>query len=390
MKPIFTSIVTSSLLAALAIAQPAPRYTVRDLGTLGGPGTNSSAFQMNNAGWVAGSSNLTAGGPQHAFLWFGHGPLTDLGTLEGAACPGCNSGADGPNARGEAAIGSETSNPDPNGEDFCAWGTQRQCLGAIWRNGALRALPTLLGGNKGNANAFGLNNRGEVIGFSENGKSDSTCLTGGTPFRQVFQFEAVKWAPNGAIQELRPLSGDTVGFAFGINDSGQVIGSSGLCSNTAIPPFPAGPHAVLWESDGSPHDLGNLGVSGYAVASSINSQGDVAGGALSSDGTIHAFLWTKHTGMQDLHAFPGAIVTSATCCHTINDRGEMVGFSLDGTTFASRALIWQDKMPVDLNTLIPANSGWYLQAASSIDNAGEIVGYGLKNGSVHAFLATPR
>jgi hypothetical protein len=68
----------------------------------------------------------------------------------------------------------------------------------------------------------------------------------------------------------------------------------------------------------------------------------------------------------------------------------MVGFSLDGTTFASRALIWQDKMPVDLNTLIPANSGWVLQAASSIDNAGEIVGSGLINGSVHAFLATPR
>jgi hypothetical protein len=36
-----------------------------------GEGTNSSAFDMNNAGWVAGSSNLTLGGPQHAFLWYG-------------------------------------------------------------------------------------------------------------------------------------------------------------------------------------------------------------------------------------------------------------------------------------------------------------------------------
>ena len=48
MKTILTSIAASSLLAALAIAQT-PRYTVTDLGTLGGAGTNSNAFGMNNA-----------------------------------------------------------------------------------------------------------------------------------------------------------------------------------------------------------------------------------------------------------------------------------------------------------------------------------------------------
>ena len=74
MKTILTLIAASSLLAALAVAQT-PRYTVTDLGTLGGAGTNSTAFEMNNAGWVAGSSNLTSGGPQHAFLWYGGGPL---------------------------------------------------------------------------------------------------------------------------------------------------------------------------------------------------------------------------------------------------------------------------------------------------------------------------
>ncbi len=72
MKPILTSIGASSLLAALAIAQT-PRYTITDLGTLGGAGTNSTATDINFVGWVAGSSNLTAGGPQHAFLWYGGG-----------------------------------------------------------------------------------------------------------------------------------------------------------------------------------------------------------------------------------------------------------------------------------------------------------------------------
>lgn len=387
MKTILTSIAASSLLATLTLAQPPRRYNVTDLGTLGGGGTNSTATDINSQGWVAGSSNLTAGGPQHAFLWYGRAPLHDLGTLGGPACPACNSAVDGPNTSGEAAVGSETSRKDTNGEDFCGYGTHAQCLGAIWRNGALTALPTLKGGN--NANAFDLNNRGQVIGFAENGTPDPTCAPG-TAF-QVLRFEAVIWGSNDEIRELAPLKNDTVGFAFGINDNGQAVGSTGLCSNTSLPPVnPAGAHAVLWESDGTPIDLGNLGGT-FNVASSINNRGEAVGGAMSSkDGAIHAFLWTKQTGMQDYGAFPGAIATVTPCCRTINDQGEMVGFAIDGTTFNSRAIIWQGKVPVDLNTLIPKNSGWYLQAADSINNAGEIVGYGSINGETHAFLATPR
>jgi probable HAF family extracellular repeat protein len=380
MKTILTSITVSSLLSALAIAQPAPHYTIKDLGTLGGD--TSFAFQLNNAGWVAGSANLTAGGPQHAFLWYGGGPLHDLGTLGGP-----NSGADGPNLFGEAAISSETSNLDPNGEDFCAFGTHHQCLGAIWRNGRLTALPSLVGGQS-NANAFGLNDVGQVVGFAENGVRDSTCLPGLTT-PQVIRFEAVKWGLNGKISELAPLKGDTVAFAFGINDFGQAIGSSGLCSNTALPPNPVGPHALLWEADGSATNLGSLGGS-INIADSINNLGQVVGGAQSpKDGTIHAFLWTRATGMQDFGAFPGAIVTVPPCCNTINDRGEMVGFSIDGTTFNSRAIVWQGKTPVDLNTLIPKGGPWYLQAANSVNDFGEIVGQGLIHGQVHAFVATP-
>ena len=70
------------------------------------------------------------------------------------------------------------------------------------------------------------------------------------------------------------------------------------------------------------------------------------------DGTIHAFRWSRETGMQDFGAFPGAVITVAPCCRTINDRGEMVGLAINGTTFNATALVWQGKMPVDLNTLI--------------------------------------
>jgi uncharacterized membrane protein len=407
MKSILTSIAAGSLLAGLAMAQqprpysPQPRYTVTDLGTLGG--TSSNAYGPNVVGWVAGNSNLVLNGPQHAFLWYGFGQLHDLGTLGGSNCPTCNSVAYWPNAFGEAAITSETSKTDPNGEDFCGYGTHHQCLGAIWRSGFMTALPTLPGGN--NASAYGLNDQGQAIGYSENGTRDATCVTAaelqpgpsGTPF-QVLRFEAVTWGPNGEIQELHPLLGDTVGYALGVNNSGQVVGGSGLCSNTTWF-FGISPHAVLWDSDGSPTDLGHLkgtppGI--YNVATSINDRGEVVGFACVGPSTNPAtcpeagFLWTKDTGMQDLGLFPGAIVTGPPCCNTINNNGEIVGFSVDGTTFNETAVVWQGNAWVALNTLIPKDSGWYLQCAQGINDAGQISGFGLINGEVHGFLLTPR
>lgn len=404
MKPIWTSIFAGAWLATFAMAQ-SPSYTITDLGTLGGPGTTSNAYGINAAGWASGSSNPGVGGPQHAFLWYGarmfdwysgrH--MFDLGTLGGQECPTCNSGANGLNALGETAIGSETSNLDPNGEDFCGYGSHHQCLGAIGRIGVLKALPPLAGGN--NANAFDVNDHGQVVGVAENGTSDATCVSGGTAF-QVLRFEAVSWGRDGRIQELHPLPGDTVGFATGINRNGQAVGASGECSNTAyLTPFgPFAPHAVLWDSDGSPTDLGHLGGTPagiYNIATSINDRGDVVGFACVGPDTNPAtciedtFLWTKETGMQDLGRFPGAIATGPPCCHTINNKGVIVGFSLDAS-FNERAIVWLDKVPLDLNTLIPQDSGWYLVCAQGVNDAGEIVGFGTINGSTHAFLATPK
>jgi hypothetical protein len=67
MRTILTSIAAGSLLAALAIAQT-PRYTITDLGTLGG--TYSYGYGINNAGWVGGGAatvSQTGGLAQTAF-----------------------------------------------------------------------------------------------------------------------------------------------------------------------------------------------------------------------------------------------------------------------------------------------------------------------------------
>jgi len=127
-----------------------------------------------------------------------------------------------------------------------------------------------------------------------------------------------------------------------------------------------------------------------AIASSVNNRGEVVGAAQGADGNFHMFWWTKQTGMQDLGNMPGDFATVAPCCNTINNSGEIVGFSLPGPLGSGRAFVRRDKALTDLNTLIPPNSGWYLQAALSINDAGEIVGYGTIKGETHAFLATPR
>ena len=93
--------------------------------------------------------------------------------------------------------------------------------------------------------------------------------------------------------------------------------------------------------------------------------------------------------MRDLGRFPGSIATGPPCCHTINNYGVIVGISIDATTYNERAIIWQGKTAVDINTLIPQNSGWYLECAQGINDAGEIVGFGTINGSTHAFRLTP-
>jgi len=224
MKNILT-IAASTLFAALATAQQAhPTYRLTDLGPVGSP--FSQATSLNNAGVVGGLA-VFPDGTQHAVLW-DRGRIIDIGT---PGLGGPNSGVFGINEKGQAMVQAETSTKDPNSENFCGYGTGFQCVGAVWQDGVMTQLPTLGGTNAGTGM---INNRGEVAGWAEkNGPPDPDCPAGvavnGTG-PQVLDFEAVIWGPKpGQIRELRPFPGDSVGMAFGINDSGQAVGTSGLC-----------------------------------------------------------------------------------------------------------------------------------------------------------------
>ncbi|HEX6284134.1 MAG TPA: hypothetical protein VFZ71_04640, partial [Pyrinomonadaceae bacterium] len=95
----------------------------------------------------------------------------------------------------------------------------------------------------------------------------------------------------------------------------------------------------------------------------------------------HAFFWSEGAGMKDL----GHLGGNYSIAHAVNNNAEVVGYStLPGG--ARRAFRWTtDGGMKDLNTLLPANSGWVLTEAWDINDRGQIAGNGLHNGLNRAF-----
>ena len=374
-----------------------PHYTLTDLGPAGNP--FSQGTFINSWGLISGVY-AAPNGTAHAVIYH-HGKVTDLGT---PGLGGPNSGAFGVNDRAQVVGQAETSAKDPYNENFCGYGTGLQCLPFTWDDGVTTALPTLGGTN---ASANYINGIGQVAGYAENSYRDPDCRPGvavnGTG-PQVLDFEAVIWGPKqGEIRELLPLPGDTVGMAFSINNLGQAVGTSGTCANTVLPGLAGGPHAVLWEADGSVHDLGSLGgtidptvLGSGTVAFVINSRSEVTGtAALPGNAVSHPFFWTKEKGMQDLGVLDGDLIGAGL---GMNNRGDVVGSSISGPGVATgnaRAFLWRNGHMSDLNTLVGAGTPMYLLVAFGINDNGLITGFGAVTGGpdagkIHAFLATPR
>src|SRR5690606_24660718 len=160
------------------------------------------------------------------------------------------------------------------------------CRGFVRESGRIAAIPTL-GGNNGFAT--GINSRGQVTGWAENGVVDPTCVP-----PQVFQFRAFLWRPGQErATELPPLGDDTSSAATAINERGQVVGISGICDD-AVGKFSA-MHAVMWDK-GKVIDLGSLGGISWHTPWDINNRGDVVGfsnppGDDDGEFIAHAFIW---------------------------------------------------------------------------------------------------
>jgi probable HAF family extracellular repeat protein len=371
--------VTTMVLACFSNAVAQARYKVQDLGVQR-PDDLGMAMGLNNYGWTLNMEQLLDpfSVSLAAHLVSGTDSISigelklPLGTLGG---PNSSINWNGINDRGEAVGMSETSVPDPNGEDICGFGTHLTCLPFLWQNGFMSALPAV-GGNNGQASA--INNRGQVAGYAENGVVDSTCPPGITNNRIDLP---VVW-DKGKAQALPTIVGDPDGVAFGINNQGQAVGYSGTCT--------AANYGVVWEN-GTATALPDLGDPG-AIAYAINGRGQIVGQAVNSDGTPLAALWENNTVTSLGGLLPGDVATFAT---SINNRGQVVGSSFNSENSWSRGLIWRNGVTIDLNTLFPASSHLFVISASNINESGQIAGMAVEMAGphagniVHAFLATP-
>lgn len=162
-----------------------------------------------------------------------------------------------------------------------------------------------------------------------------------------------------------------------VNNLGHVvgeavnIGGSGLTSK-----------ATMWR-DGVATNLGLLSGSNGSTATNISDRGEVVGNSTVNGGMSRAFAWRDGT-IRDLGRLGGETSTAAA----INENGLIVG-SAQNAAGGTRAVLYSDGSVTDLNDLILGNSGWVLVGATDINDAGQIVGYGLFQSRTRAFLLTP-
>jgi probable HAF family extracellular repeat protein len=205
----------------------------------------------------------------------------------------------------------------------------------LWENGVLHALEGVQQGAE--SGAYGINESGQIVGFSYGPGA------GALP---------VRWDDR-AIVELPLLLGHTAGVAAAINDLGDAVGTVVVGGATH--------HAALWHS-GTVSDLGTLGGL-HSDALAINNAGQILGESwVTDDSMYHFFLWENGT-MHDLKTICGG--SRHTIAHDINDSGQIAGYCTQpGNLDFDFGFLWSGGNRTDLGDFEPTN----------LNNNGQMVG----------------
>lgn len=272
-----------------------------------------------------------------------------------------------------------------------------------------------------------INDSGEVVGYSSIGSvGNIDTAPANTHFR------AVAWTQAG-IQDLGSLPGTPDrSFGYGINNSGQLVGTSRNASNVSRATLfaigsapvdkgsPAGGATALSDINNSSIACGySLGIGGAkafrynlsndqvellpdlpsgadSYGDAINDSGVVVGTGGAADSNYHATAWNGAaiTDLTTGQTLPSGHIYSEALA--INNLGVIVGFSTTDPNANyyqdpnQRAFIHRNGLLVDLNAITALPSGYVLKTATGINDHGQITGFAkTADGKRRAYLISP-
>jgi probable HAF family extracellular repeat protein len=177
--------------------------------------------------------------------------------------------------------------------------------------------------------------------------------------------------PHYYVTDLGTLGG-SYSFASGINEQGDVVGSSGVCCDTET-------HGFLW-SKGRMTSLADATI-WHSEALAINAAGQVTGfayGNVEINGATRAQAYVYKGGTRtDI----GTLGGHSSEGYAINASGAVTGWSLTSAG-AQHAFVYDGATMSDIGTLGGERSG-----GAGINDLGQITGWALtSSGDQHAFL----
>ncbi|HRI44876.1 MAG TPA: DUF3466 family protein [Fimbriimonadaceae bacterium] len=351
-------------------------YQIIDLGTLSG-GTYCKAYGVNNLGNVVGIADNSAGRAR-GFYW-------SNGVFQTIAPDASGDVGAGQMALDSRALALNDSNQVVGYRDHwyasAGYNVDRAFRWTV--GGTIHNIANFANAYPFESVATGINNLGTVVGYA-NGQ-------GGWPNGSQIP-QAFRWTQAGGTQYMGSLTGSSSSQCYGqdINSQANICGYGQNAQNNYRSFRSNG--ANLIDMGGFPNPL-IFEPPLESFGQAINDNNTVAGYYKLSSSRFNAFVKTANGAYEDLGLLPGSnVLDDSAQAYGINGTGEVVG-SCEVGNANHRAFIYESVggnwQMSDLNSRIPAGSGWVLEHAMDISNTGYIVGYGKKNGQVRAFLLKP-
>src|SRR5262245_60960996 len=234
---------------------------------------------------------------------------------------------------------------------FDSWGNPSPVYHAfVWTGGSLQDLGTLGGWNSG---GLWINDQGVVVGASSSDNTD------GLPFI----------TRDGQIRSLPSLISNPSGWQLAL-ETHHVAGDGRIWGLGTY-----GSKAQIYEMNAETNGMYRIRSRGVIETIDVvkvfafNEYGQAVGTTTFSAFDGPAFIWDEK-GMTIL----GGLSQGATFPYAINNLGQVAGMSFTKTK-QYEAFLWENGVMLNLNRLIPPDSGLVLTeaASNSINDAGQIV-----------------